>query len=158
MNYNPVYAFIKTLIGITTFKIRFKADDVGKTILMSDGNRFTVFRHVVKESQIEKGEKPAVFFVKFHLREMSPERNIKFSLIPMFFILGLPGFREKYWMINKQNGDFQGIYEWESEVAARNYANSFAMKFMTRRSVPGSIYHEIIPGTGIDDYLKNLNP
>lgn len=88
---------------------------------------------------------------------MSPECNIKFSLIPLLFILGLPGFREKYWMINKLNGDFQGIYEWESEEAARNYADSFAMNFMTKRSVSGSINYEIIPEIGVGEYLRNLS-
>lgn len=156
MSFNPIYAFITTLSVILTGQIRFKRDDIGKTVQMLDGHRFTVFRHAIRRPKIEKGHEPAVFCVRFHVDGMSPKRNIKFSLIPMLFILGLPGFREKYWMINNRNGDFQGLYEWESEQDARKYANSFAMKFMTKRSVKGSVSYEIITKIGLDDHLRHL--
>ena len=48
-------------------------------------------------------------------------------------------------MLNEANGDFQGIYEWDSVEHAKNYANSFAMKFMTMRSVRGSVSYVILP-------------
>ena len=38
-----------------------------------------------------------------------------------------------------------GIYEWDTVQEAENYASSFAMKFMTMRSVSGSVSCEIIP-------------
>jgi hypothetical protein len=155
MSFNPVYTLIQTLIGITTRKIRFKKGRTGKTVQMLNGHRFTIFRHAVRRSK-NKNKEPAVFCVRFHVSGMSPERNIQFSLIPMLFILGLPGFQEKYWMINRRNGDFQGLYQWASEEDAKNYADSFAMKFMTNRSVPGSLSYEIIPGIGLDDHLRHL--
>ena len=48
-------------------------------------------------------------------------------------------------MLNEASGDFQGVYEWDTVEDAKNYASSFAMKFMTIRSVPGSVSHEIVP-------------
>lgn len=62
MNYNPVYAFIRTLIGIMTLNLYFKGDELGKTIRKRDGNRFSVFRHVIKRSNIKK-EKNQLFFL-----------------------------------------------------------------------------------------------
>jgi hypothetical protein len=156
MSFNPVYTLIQTLTGIATGKIRFKKERNGETVQMLNGHRFTVFRHAVWRSKIEKGNEPAVFCVRFHVLGMSPEMNMKFSLILMLFILGLPGFREKYWMINRRNGDFQGLYEWASEEDAKNYVDSFAMKFMTKRSVQGSLSYEIISGIGLEDHLRHL--
>jgi len=49
------------------------------------------------------------------------------------------------WMLNEASGDFQGIYEWDSVEHAKNYANSFAMKFMTMRFARGSVSYVILP-------------
>jgi hypothetical protein len=57
----------------------------------------------------------------------------------------LPGFRTKLWTVDENNGDFQGIYEWETLQDAENYAHSFAMQFMTNRSLPGSVSFQIKP-------------
>ncbi len=76
---------------------------------------------------------------------MSVRTNILFSLIPMWFIIGLPGFRSKYWLVDEDTGDFCGYYEWESIEAAQMYSTSFAMRFMANRSVPGSVWFEIYP-------------
>ena len=123
---------------------------------MKDGQQFTIFRHAVMSTPLN-GENPAIFKVKFQLANMSPERNIKYSLIPMLFILGLPGFRAKFWMLNKINGDVQGIYQWDTFEDAKNYANSFALNFMTSRSVLGSVSYEIIPNKSLEEYIKSLN-
>lgn len=68
---------------------------------------------------------------------MSARQNKLFSLLPIPFFVGLPGFRSKLWMLNEASGDFQGIYEWDSVEHVKNYANSFAIKFMTMRSARG---------------------
>ena len=75
---------------------------------------------------------------------MSPRQNKLFSLLPVPFFVGLPGFRSKLWMLNEASGDFQGIYEWDSVEHAKNYADSFAMKFMTMRSARGSVSYMIL--------------
>jgi len=157
MSHTYISSFIKTITGITTGKIQFKRDEINKTVQMLDGHRFTIFRHVTKKTKNQKGQKPAVLCLRFHIKGMSPERNIKFSLLTMFFILGLPGLREKYWMINRRNGDFQGLYEWSSVDTANQYINSFAMNFINKRSIPGSVSYEIIPEIGLKDHLRHLN-
>jgi hypothetical protein len=47
--------------------------------------------------------------------------------------------------LNAENGDFQGIYGFETVKDAEAYAGSFAVRFMTKRSVPGSISYRIVP-------------
>lgn len=126
-----------------------------KAIIMEDGQRFKIFRHAAMSTKLN-GENPAVFKIKFHLASMSPERNIKYSLIPMLFILGLPGFRAKFWTLNETNGDFQGIYQWDTFEDAKNYANSFALNFMTSRSVQDSVSYEIIPDKSLEEYVGSL--
>jgi hypothetical protein len=64
---------------------------------------------------------------------------MQFSVLPMPFFLGLPGFRSKCWLVDEQSGDFSGYYEWDTPEDARAYAGSFAARFMTARSVPESV-------------------
>lgn len=155
MSLNPFHAFLKTILYFITRKIHFPKKYAGKSVIMTDGQQFKIFRHVAMSTQLN-GENPAVFRVKFHLVNMSPERNIRYSLIPMLFILGLPGFRAKFWTLNESNGDFQGIYQWDTFEDAKNYANSFALNFMTSRSVPGSVSYEIIPDKSLEEYVESL--
>lgn len=54
MSFNPVYTLIQTLTGIVTWKIKFKKEGVGKTVQMLNGHKFTVFRHAVMRSKIER--------------------------------------------------------------------------------------------------------
>jgi hypothetical protein len=112
---------------------------------MEDGEEFTIFRQVfVKPRQNQPKIPKAVLHVKFQIARMTPQQNIGFSLIPIPFIIGLPGFRSKLWMVNESTDVNQGIHEWETEEVARFYANSFAMQFMKKRSVPGSLCYEIL--------------
>jgi hypothetical protein len=156
MSFNPIYAFIKTTTGILTRKIRFQKDNIGKTIQMNDGYRFTILKHAVKASETEDKSKITVLCLRFHLKDAESEKEVKPSKLPMFFSLGLPGLREKMWMVNKWNGDFQGIYEWNNEENAHKYVDSFAMKFMTRNAVPGSVKYEILPGISLHDHVRHL--
>lgn len=69
--------------------------------------------------------------------------------------IGLPGFNTKFWMVAPETGRFQGIYQWASRQDAEDYSGSFAMRFMARRSEPGSISQIIIPDMNIYRYLEN---
>ncbi|MCD1294689.1 hypothetical protein CUJ83_06705 [Methanocella sp. CWC-04] len=146
MSLNPfvsaVIAFIYALKG----RLHFPKERIGDTVVMDDGVRFTIFRQVIVDPEKSRSRSPgATFIVRFHVAGMKPEQNKKFSWIPMFFILGLPGFRSKLWTLDESTGDFQGIYEWDTVKDAENYAGSFAMRFMTGRSTPGSVSYRIIP-------------
>ena len=102
--------------------------------------RWVIFRQVALDRFATQPEIPgAIFRPRFHVKGMTPQQNIRFSLIPIPFFIGMPGFRSKIWLLNETSGDFQGYYEWDTVEAALNYAHSFAMRFMTKRAIPGSV-------------------
>jgi hypothetical protein len=81
--------------------------------------------------------------VRFHFARGSAKINKRLSLIPIPFILGVPGFRSKLWMLDRETGCFQGVYEWDTVAAAEAYMRSFAIRLMRQRAMPGSLSHEI---------------
>jgi hypothetical protein len=143
--FNPFASFIMTLqLGLSR-RIHFPRQRIGEMLAL-DGEKWTIFREVQIERQPGQPDKPgAVFRPKFHIAGMSARMNKLFSWIPVWFILGLPGFRSKLWLVNEETGDFSGYYEWDTVEDAENYAHSFAAGFMTRRSVPGSVSFMVIP-------------
>ena len=146
MRINPFLSLLKTLSYALTGRLHFPRKRIGEVITMEDEQDFVIFRQVIVDPSQGQPEEPgATFRVRFHVTHMSARQNKLFSLLPIPFFAGLPGFRSKLWMLNEASGDFQGIYEWDSVEHAKNYANSFAMKFMTMRSARGSISYEIIP-------------
>ena len=107
---------------------------------MEDGKQFTVFRH----AKVTSPSEPAgVFVVRFTPARLSVRQNIRFSLLPMIPLLGMHGFCEKYWCVNQRTGECQGIYAWQTVADAQAYARSIALRFMTSRSRPGSVSHQI---------------
>jgi hypothetical protein len=135
---NPFRSLVVTLFCLLTGRLRFPRGRVGRTVTLDDGGAWTIFREAVR-LPYHPAASYAIFRPTFHLAGMSVAANLRFSALPMLFILGLPGFRSKIWLVNRATGDFQGIYEWDSRADAERYAGSFAMRFMTGRSLPGSV-------------------
>lgn len=140
---NPLKAFFCTIRYLFGGRLHFPRDRVGEILTLEDGHRWRIFRQVMIEPTAWANP-GAVFRAKFHLAQMNPRANIWFSLLPIPFFVGLPGFRSKIWLYCEETGDFQGIYEWDSVEAAKNYQNSFAGKFMVRRSIPESVSFQIL--------------
>ena len=146
MRLNPFLSFLRTLSYVIGGRLHFSQGRIGEVVTMEDGQEFVIFRQaIVDPSQNQPEEPGATLRVRFHVAHMSPKQNKLFSLLPIPFFVGLPGFRSKLWMLNEASGDCQGIYEWDTVEDAKNYASSFAMKFMTIQSVPGSVSYEITP-------------
>ena len=134
----------RSLARLLTGRVHFLRAEIGETLTMEDGERFTVFRHV----QVKGADEPAaVFIVRFTPARMSVRQNIRFSILPMILLLGFRGFREKYWCVNPESGMCQGIYAWQTLADAEAYSESIALRFMTRRSQPGSVSHRILDQT-----------
>ena len=147
-NLSPIASFFRALHLLISGRMRFPRDRVGETLVLENGECWTIFRQVVVTPEPGRPAKAgAVFRPRFRVAGMSLRQNIRFSLLPIPFFTGLPGFRSKLWLYQAETGDFQGYYEWDSVEDAENYANSFAMQFMTRRSVPGSVSCRVIPVT-----------
>ncbi|MFC1902455.1 hypothetical protein ACFLX4_00085 [Chloroflexota bacterium] len=146
MHFNPSLSLLKTIGYALSGRLHFPKNRIGEVLTMEDGQKFVIFRQVIVAPGKDQPEKPgATFRVRFHVAHMSPKQNKLFSLLPIPFFIGLSGFRSKLWTLNEASGGCQGVYEWDTVEDAKNYASSFAMKFMTLRSVPGSVSYKIIP-------------
>ncbi len=126
-------------------RLHFPRQRVGEEIYL-DGEKWVIFRHIVVDPTANQPQKPgAVFCPRFHIAGMSVRQNMFFSWLPIPFFVGLPGFRSKLWLYDPQSGDFSGYYEWDTTSDAENYRQSFAARFMTRRSIPNSVSFKVIP-------------
>jgi hypothetical protein len=133
-------SFFKANYLIATGRLRFPRKWIGQHLVLPDGRDYVVFRHVVLTPGTQPPLTPgAIFIPTFHVAGMSPGVNKRFSLLPIPFIVGLPGFRTKLWLLQEQSGDFAGLYEWDTVQDAENYNQSFAMRFMANRSLPESV-------------------
>lgn len=110
---------------------------------------FVVFRRMTLDPLPGQSEAGALFTVKFHFSRFSTGANKRLSLIPAPFIAAQPGFRSKTWMLGRETGMFQGVYEWQTVADAEAYWTSFPMRLMRRRAVPETLWHEII-ATSVD--------
>jgi hypothetical protein len=143
VNTNPILGFLKTLFLFATIRVIFHHEDGNRQIVMEDGMRFRVFRHV--EIRAPQAPPPsAVFVVRFQPKNMTVQANIRFSLLPMMIFMGFHGFREKVWCVNDETGLCQGVYAWQTREDAENYSKSIAMRFMTNRSYPESVNFKIL--------------
>jgi hypothetical protein len=147
VTFNPLISFFKTIYYLLWGRVHFPQNRIGELFVAEDGRNFTIFRQaIVDHPASQDGRKPgAVFKVRFCIKSMTPRQNEIFSLMPIPFIIGLPGFRSKLWMSDKKTGMCQGVYEWDSIESAESYANSFAMRFMSARAEPGSVGYRISP-------------
>ena len=57
----------------------------------------------------------------------------------MLVIAGFPGFQTKMYALNKENGFWQGMYQWESSKHLEDYLNSFVYKMMNKRAIKETI-------------------
>ena len=145
------------MVNWVRFRIHFPDNFNGRVFKSNDGIDFEIFRHViVGRASLPHDEKGALFIVRFKLSAMSVEKNIKFSRFPIPMFIGLPGFRAKFWLLDRKTGYNQGIYQWKTEQDAINYSQSFAVDFMTNRAESGSVSYEIIPNANIYQYIEQM--
>lgn len=152
--YTPLSSLNTTIKAFLKGRIRFPKEFIGKTVDMNNGEKFTIFREVEIKKKEEVSTDKTLFIVQFQLRKMSVTINRLFSILPIPMFIGLPGFERKLWMCNEETGINQGVYQWETAKSAEHYSNSFAVRFMTKRSIPGSVKFRIIPNRDIKNFLE----
>ena len=136
-------------------RLVFPRQYVGTRLRMDDGEEFTIFRHMsLKPGRREAEDAPAVLVVRFEFARFSQTVNRFLSLIPIPLIAGFPGFRDKVWTVNEDNGYWQGVYQLESEKAVEDYRKSFVLKMMYSRALDGSVSYKSIPNMRLVDYLE----
>jgi hypothetical protein len=144
--FNPFISFFRTIYLAVAGRVHFPGERIGETIEEGKGHNFKIFRQVIIDPANSQSAVPgAVFHVHFRITSMTPGQNKVFSLMPIPFIIGLPGFRSKLWIVDEATGDCQGIYQWDSIAQAEKYAASVAMRFMLGRAVKGSVWYRISP-------------
>jgi hypothetical protein len=145
MGFNPVYSFFNSISLAVRGRVTFPKNHIGEIVSTEQGEEFTIFRQVIISPGKSRPvpQSAAIFRVRFTITGMSPRQNKRFSLLPIPFIIGLPGFQSKFWLLNNSTGEFMGIYQWQSREYAEKYSHSFAMRFMTMRATPGSVSFSI---------------
>ena len=137
--------FFRTVLLYLTGRVKYNKSGVGKEVKTDDGKTFTVFRHVIIRQTAKNHTKPqAVFIIQFQPKNMTIEENKRFSRLPMLVFMGFHGFRSKYWMVDEATGLCRGVYEWNTLQDAENYSKSIAIRFITKRSVSGSVSFKIV--------------
>lgn len=127
-------------------KYQFNKTVVGKALpeAYHVNQDFKVFRYAELKNKDQEAE--AWFIVRFSLKRMNVKRNQYFSLLPMLALFHFKGFYSKYWLMDEKTNTCMGVYRWQTKADAQHYAHSIAMKFMTMRSIPGSIQFQIGEG------------
>jgi hypothetical protein len=151
----PIVCLVVAVFFWMAGRIRFPKTFRGKTVRMDDGKRFVVFRHAHRKSKRRESKgAPAVMVVRFRFARFSQKANRRLSRIPIPLIVGYPGFHDKVWMANGEDGTWQGVYQWESAAAVEVYKRSFVLGVMNRRAVADSVTVSTILDTTVHDYLR----
>ena len=138
MKYFPIIVAIKSLFLLVTTNVFFDKKRVGQKIFVNN-QEYTIFRQaILKGSHDPKG----IFCVWFGTKMGSTKTKI-LSIFTMIGFMGFPGWTSKKWLLTK-NGDFGGIYEFDTIENAKKYQNSYAMKFSKWRSKKGCFKTEVL--------------
>jgi hypothetical protein len=133
----------KTVEYVLTGRLHFIKQRLGQVVTADNARDYTIFREIIVDRRSDQPEKPkAVFVLNFQVTNLSPKQNQFLSLLPIPLYVGFPGFRSKVYTINQSY--CQSIYEFDTAQDAENYSQSAALKFITRRSVPGSVSYKTI--------------
>ena len=144
------------VFNVFSGRVHFPEEYIGVNLKMEDGKIFKVLRRLQVEGEYDTSDENAVFKVRFKFKSLKFKTNKRLSMIPAPFLMGMRGFREKYWTFNEEIDYFQGIYQWESKEDAEDYPNSFIYKLMTKRAEKGTLLYEIIPDTDLTEYIDKL--
>ena len=133
----PVCLFI-SVVKLLTGKLRVLKQYSGCSIKMEDGQEYTIFRHITKYP-VRNDEQAVTFIVRFRFARLSHNANRFASIIPMLLITGFPGFQTKMYAVNKENGYWQGMYQWKTQKHLEDYLKSFVYKMMNKRAIQETI-------------------
>jgi hypothetical protein len=133
----PVCLFI-SLGKLLIRKLRLSNHYREDTVKMEDGQEFTIFRHITIYP-MKNIDQAITFIVRFKFARLSHNANRIASIIPMLLITGFPGFQVKMYAVNKENGFWQGMYQWKTRKHLEEYLKSFVYKMMNKRAMKETI-------------------
>ncbi|MDC7232918.1 MAG: hypothetical protein PQJ58_06775 [Spirochaetales bacterium] len=142
--YNPVSSFLHCIVYVLKARIAYPRQNIGQEHILKDSGQFRTFLEIdILDRNKKKKKGQAVFRIIFHAPRVPVQQIIRRTRFTIPFFSGLPGFCTKQFMVNAEKRQFSGRYEWETVEMAQNYARSYAVRFMKRRSRPFPIYYEI---------------
>lgn len=141
------------LAKLLTGSLRMSKEYLGDEVKKEDGNVFRVFRNIKNHKQVSSPD-ACVFVVRFRFARLSHNANRVASLIPMLMIAGFPGFIQKLYAVNQENGHWQGMYEWKSSKHLEAYRLSFVYRMMKKRSLQGTLQSQTISKYHLSDFME----
>ena len=151
----PVCLFValtKLLLG----RIILKRNNIGLKVSTGNADQYDIFRHI-SISPIHHEKDNCVFIVSFKFARLTFKANKIASIIPMMLIAGYPGFMQKIYAINPNNGYWQGMYQWKSITHLEAYKKSFVFRTMNKRALIGSVQFDIVMNYQLDKFLNDDN-
>ena len=148
-------SIIRFILKIISRNLQFPKYYCGKTVQMEDGLKLKIFRHM-KDISKNPAENGSILIIRFQFNKFSHSTNIKASKIPIPLIGGFKGFGDKLWMIDWENGYWQGIYQWDNEITIERYKKSFVLNIMNKRAEESSISYNILPDINFEEYINKL--
>jgi len=133
----PVCLFI-SIVRLLLGKLKLSKHYLKDTVKMEDGQEFIIFRHIT-DYPVKDIEQTVTFIVRFRFARLSHNANRFASIIPMLLITGFPGFQTKMYAVNKENGYWQGMYQWKAQKHLEGYLKSFVYKMMNKRAIQETI-------------------
>lgn len=150
---NPFVCLLISLGRLLIGKVKYSSDYVGTTVKLENGETYKIFRHIRSMPQ-SNNKQGSVFIVNFIFARLSQNANRLVSQLPMLLITGFPGFRVKMYAVNKENGYWLGIYQWESKQALDAYKRSFVLRIMNCRASEGSVTYHELDQYSLTDYIE----
>ena len=129
----PVCLFI-SLGRLMTGRLRILKQYKGFLVNTEGNQEYTIFRHI-SIHPLNAQESATIFIVRFKFARLSHNANRVASIIPMLLITGYPGFQTKMYAVNKENGYWQGMYQWQTQKHLECYLKSFVFKMMNKRAL-----------------------
>ena len=150
---NPLVCLLISLGRVLIGRLKYSKEYVGTTLKMENGEEYHIFRHVksVPQSHDKQG---SVFIVNFKFARLSQNANRIVSQLPMLLITGFPGFQVKMYALNKENGYWLGLYQWESKQVLDAYKQSFVLRLMNSRARAGSVTYHELDHYRLTDYIE----
>ena len=143
-------ALSRMLVG----RLRLSRQYMHSTMGICNGSIFRVFRNIVSVSKSATSD-PTLFIVRFRFSKLSHRANKLVSVIPMLLIAGFPGFHQKIYAVNPENGYWAGMYQWGSANHLERYKRSFVFRMMKKRAIPDSLHLLEFPGKRLSDYVNH---
>src|SRR5262245_11091851 len=106
-------------------RVHLLRDDVGSVVRFADGTSARGYREPAAD--VTPSE-PCFLAVSFRLRWIRGRRGHALfraeSLLNTPLFVGFPGFVSKLWLAHDEQNTYRGLYEWDGDERAEQYARS----------------------------------